>query len=239
MSTLFVAAFFLGLIFNAAPGAVFSETVRQGVRGGFKPALAVQIGSLVGDAFWAILGLAGIGLLLQLDALRWLAGIAGAAYLLYLAWDSWKAASQALSAHLNDAQSAQKNALRSGVLLSLTNPQNVAYWAALGSALGAVGISQPNVSDYAVFFAGFMTSSMLWCFVCAGLVDRVFRRASMCWAKLTYKVCAIAFLVLALNGFRDVFKPHWSPESTSAPEHDRFIQLGGQTITQATFAHDP
>ena len=50
MTTLFAAAFLLGLVFNAAPGAVFAETVRQGMRGGFRPALAVQVGSLVGDA---------------------------------------------------------------------------------------------------------------------------------------------------------------------------------------------
>jgi chemosensory pili system protein ChpE len=212
MITLFISAFILGLIFNAAPGAVFAETVRQGVRGGFRPALAVQIGSLVGDALWAVLGLVGIGLLLQLEALRWPVGIAGAAYLLYLAWDSWKAASQEFSVNTsdgisgNDAQAHQKSALRSGVLLSVTNPQNVAYWAAMGSALGAVGISQPGTVDYLLFFAGFMASSVLWCFVCAGLVDRVFRRAGMRWARLTYKLCAIAFVVLALSSLRDLFK---------------------------------
>ena len=61
MTTLFISAFVLGLVFNAAPGAVFAETIRRGVCGGYRPALAVQIGSLVGDALWAILGLVGIG----------------------------------------------------------------------------------------------------------------------------------------------------------------------------------
>jgi chemosensory pili system protein ChpE len=216
MTTLFISAFILGLIFNAAPGAVFAETVRQGVRGGFKRAFAVQIGSLVGDALWAVLGLVGIGILLQLDALRWPVGIAGAAYLLHLAWDSWKAASQEFSVEVNDAQTQQKSAMRSGVLLSVTNPQNVAYWAAMGSALGAVGISQPTSIDYAVFFAGFMASSILWCFVCAGLVDRVFRRAGQRWVKLTYKLCAIAFMVLALSSLRDLFKTRNSPATLTS-----------------------
>ena len=71
MLMLFASAFVLGLVFNAAPGAVFAETVRQGVRGGYRPALAVQLGSLVGDASWALLGLAGIGLVKQVDTLRW------------------------------------------------------------------------------------------------------------------------------------------------------------------------
>ena len=207
MLTLFISAFILGLIFNAAPGAVFAETVRQGVRGGYRPALLVQFGSLVGDALWALLGLAGIGFLLQLEVLRWPVGLAGIAYLIWLAWGSWRDASQEFSVGVSEQSNADNRALRSGVLLSVTNPQNIAYWAAIGSALGAVGVSQPEASDYAIFFAGFMASSVLWCFVCAALVDRMFRRTGQNWIKTTYRLCAIAFLALALASLRDLVKP--------------------------------
>lgn len=205
MLMLFASAFVLGLVFNAAPGAVFAETVRQGVRGGYRPALAVQLGSLVGDASWALLGLAGIGLVMQVDALRWPIGLAGAAYLLWLSWDSWQAAR---TEHRLDASATaaatQQQALRRGMALSLTNPQNLAYWAAMGSALGAVGVTQPGASDYGVFFAGFMTSSLLWCFVCAALVDRLFRRAAAHWSRFTYRCCAALLLALALGTLRDL-----------------------------------
>ena len=40
MLSLFFTAFVLGLIFNAAPGAVMVQTVRESVAGGFRPALA-------------------------------------------------------------------------------------------------------------------------------------------------------------------------------------------------------
>ena len=65
MFSFFLAAMLLGFVFNAAPGAVFSETLRRGLRDGYKPALLVQIGSLVGDATWAALGLTGLALLLE------------------------------------------------------------------------------------------------------------------------------------------------------------------------------
>ena len=205
MLMLFASAFVLGLVFNAAPGAVFAETVRQGVRGGYRPALAVQLGSLVGDASWALLGLAGIGLVMQVDALRWPIGLAGAAYLLWLSWDSWQAAR---AEHRLDASASaaatQKQALRRGMALSLSNPQNLAYWAAMGSALGAVGVTQPGASDYGVFFAGFMTSSLLWSFACAALVDRLFRRAAAHWSRFTYRCCAALLLALALGTLRDL-----------------------------------
>jgi threonine/homoserine/homoserine lactone efflux protein len=185
---------------------VFAETVRQGVRGGFRPAFQVQAGSLVGDAAWAILGLAGIGLAMQLDALRWPLGLAGAAYLAWLSWDSWQAARVEHTMDAGAAPAAQ-GALKKGMALSLTNPQNIAYWAAMGGAMGAVGVAHPGAADYAVFFAGFMVASVVWCFVCAAIVDRVFRRLGARWARFTYRLCAVALLALALGTLRELFHP--------------------------------
>lgn len=203
MLALFTASFLLGLVYNAMPGAVFAETVRQGVRGGFAPALAVQLGSLTGDALWAVLGLAGVGLLLQLEWLRAPVAMAGVCYLLYLAWDAWRAASRELAVSLDAAQCRRK-ALRAGMLISLTNPHNLAYWAAVGSALGALGVQNPQSADYMIFLAGFMLCSLLWCFFCAAVVDRVFRVAGQHWASVTYKLCALAFAMLALGSLWDL-----------------------------------
>lgn len=219
MLMLFASAFVMGLVFNAAPGAVFTETVRQGVRGGYRPALAVQLGSLVGDASWAVMGLAGIGLAMQVDALRWPIGLAGTAYLLWLSWDSWQAAR---TEHQIDtsvsAAATHQQALRRGMALSLTNPQNLAYWAAMGSALGAVGVAQPSASDYGVYFAGFMASSLLWCFVCAALVDRLFRRAAAHWSRFTYRCCAALLLALALSTLRDLLNTAPAPLPSAAQQ---------------------
>lgn len=204
MLTLFASAFLLGLVFNAAPGAVFAETVRQGLRGGFRPALQVQLGSLVGDALWAVLGLTGMGLLLSLEFLHWPLGLAGVAYLLWLARDAWREASREFTVDTATAVTS-KRALRAGVWLSVSNPQNLGYWAAIAGALGALGVHEPQPADYATFFAGLMSASVLWCFVCAAGVALLFRRAGRAWASLTYRACAIAFLVLALATLRDLF----------------------------------
>jgi len=203
--SVFAAAFGLGLVFNAAPGPVFAATLRHGVRGGFRPALAVQLGSLVGDALWAVLGLAGVGLLATLESLRLPIGIAGALYLLWLARDAWVASRLEFTLEGVDESESRDAALKSGMLLSLTNPQNIGYWAALGSALGAVGVHEPRSADYAVFFAGFMLSSVVWAIVFAGLVDWALGRAGSRWARVTYRMCAILFLALALTSLRELW----------------------------------
>ena len=235
MLSILAAAFGLGLVFNAAPGPVFAETVRRGVRDGFRPALAVQIGSLAGDALWAVLGLAGVGLLLQLPSVRTPIGIAGAIYLVWLAWESWQASTDRFAVRATSVE-ASRSALRSGILLSLTNPQNVGYWAALGSALGAVGVEEPGVVSYAAFFGGFMLSSVVWALLFAWLVDRVLGTAGVYWAAVTYRICAIAFLALALASLRALWiardRPsalHAGPRTTMAwaPHHERVCPFRG------------
>lgn len=190
------------------PGAVFAETVRRGALGGFRPALAVQLGSLSGDALWALLGLAGVGLLLQWDYLRVPVAVLGIVYLLYLAWDSWHGAKQAFVTATNSVavlNAHNSEAMRSGALISLTNPHNVAFWAAAGSALGALGVQEPVLADYAIFFAGFMLCSVCWCFVCAAFIERLFRSLGQRWLGASYKLCAFAFVCFALLSLQQLW----------------------------------
>lgn len=225
MVSVFLAAFVMGLIFNAAPGAVFAETVRRGVRGGFRPALDVQVGSLVGDASWALLGLAGVGLLFQIEAVRLPLGLAGVAYLLWLARLAWKDAESELSVPARDGpESVGSSAIRAGVTLSLTNPQNIAFWAALGSALGTLGVSDPQPTHYAIFFSGFMAASLLWAFVCAALVVMTLGRASGAWVRLTYRLCALGFAVLALSSLYELL-------ARQSPPHR---EMTGQSLSPST-----
>lgn len=205
MLSIVATAFGLGLVFNAAPGPVFAATLHHGVRGGFRPALAVQIGSLAGDALWAILGLAGVGLLATLESVRVPIGIAGVAYLLWLAREAWRASKHEFAVDASGGGDGSQTALRSGMLLSLTNPQNVGYWAALGSAIDAVGVHEPRSPDYAAFFVGFMLSSVIWAVVFAAIVDRVLGRTGVWWARITYRMCAILFLVVALTSLRELW----------------------------------
>ena len=196
----FIQAFILGLLFNAAPGVVFTETIKRGITGGFFPALYVQIGSLAGDAIWAILGLLGVGILLNIDIFKFPLSIIGIIYLIYLAYDSF-VSSNIKYEKIVVSKSMKNSALKSGIFLSITNPQNIAYWAALGSSFGALGIAEPQTSHYFIFFFGFISSSILWCFVCALAVEKTFKYTNSVIKKYIFRICTIAFLYLAVGTF--------------------------------------
>ena len=170
MLALFFSAMALGFLFNAAPGAIFAESLRRGIAGGFGPALQVQIGSLVGDFTWAILGLGGVAALFQLKLVALPLALLGAALLAHLALSSFKDALRAMPDITLTPPDTARSDLSAGVALSLSNPMNITYWAGLGGTISALGVAEPTGMAFIVFLAGFMASSLLWCVICAGFI---------------------------------------------------------------------
>ena len=197
MLTIFFYALVFGFVFCLSPGAVLAETLRRGLLHGFTPALLVQFGSLVGDAVWAIIGLTGIALLIQHDAVRVPLTVVCA---LYLAWlgirsliDAWK-----LPESDDAPASTRQNALATGAAISLANPNNIVYWGALGSALSGIVGTTPSHGQTLMFFAGFMLASVLSCFLIAGLVNLLRQNASPLWQRISYGTCGVVLIYLAV-----------------------------------------
>lgn len=202
MSMVFISAFLFGVAFCLSPGAVLAETLRRGLLHGFRPALMVQVGSLAGDALWALLGLAGLTLLLAQDAVRVPLTLVCAAYLAWLGWRSLGDAWRLPEADDAATPAADRGALLTGAAISLTNPKNIVYWGALGSALAGIVGEAPSLAQTATFFAGFMTASVACCFLCAGLVAWLRRNASAFWQRASHGLCGVLLLGLAALALR-------------------------------------
>ncbi|SDJ50894.1 chemosensory pili system protein ChpE [Nonomuraea maritima] len=199
MAEVFVLALWIGLLFNATPGAVFSESLRRGVRGGFRPAFAVQVGSLAGDAAWALLGLAGVGAVFTVPALRVPLTVAGC---LLLAWLGVTALRDAVfprtgPSFQDERAHPGRGAITVGAAMSLGNPWNVVYWSGAAGAVSAVLGDDAGPASLAVFFAGFMTSSLAWCFVAAGLIAVLRRALPPPAVRVLEAACGLALLAFA------------------------------------------
>jgi len=203
MLTIFFYALIFGFVFCLSPGAVLAETLRRGLLHGFTPALLVQVGSLVGDAVWAVIGLTGIALLIQHDAVRVPLTIVCAVYLAWLGVRSLIDAWQLPQADNAPAGSGQ-SALAVGAAISLANPKNIVYWGALGSALSGIVGATPSHGQTLMFFAGFMLASVLSCFLIAGLVNLLRQNASPLWQRVSYGACGVVLLYLAILAARGI-----------------------------------
>jgi chemosensory pili system protein ChpE len=200
MTELFASAFHLGLLFNAMPGAILAESLRRGLRGGFRPALAVQIGSLAGDFIWALLGLSGAAVLFTIPYVQTPFAIAGAVLLASMAWQSLRDGLSPMPALDPSASAmADRSAMIAGVALSLSNPMNIAYWAGLGGTITVLGVGNPGLTSFTVFLSGFMVSSVMWCFVCAGAIAWMQRFVRPRSWMILHLACAFGLTYFAVS----------------------------------------
>jgi len=182
----FSIAFALGIAFAAPPGIVTAESIRRGLAGGFWQAALVGFGSLIGDAVYAILALAGLAELVQYVAAQRMIAIAGSGVLLYLAWSALRSGTVPQS-----SASKSSGAFAAGALLSLTNPFAIAFWLGFGGVLLASGIEDPK-GHMALLLAVFLAASALWVFILSGLIaagrrfvgPRLFRGVSLASAAI-------------------------------------------------------
>lgn len=216
LAALYLSTAGLGLAFSAPPGVVTAESVRRGLQGGFRPALLVQLGSLIGDAFWAVLAFSGVALLVEHRPVRLVLSLIGAVFLLRLGWRALGAAlgTAAPAAALGGGSSAAlQNAFIRGAALSLSNPFALAFW--LGAGGGAAALAPGRAGHDPVFvvaFAGFMSGSIVWCVSLAALVawGRSLLRPSL--FRLIDGLCGLAFgyygLQLGLKTMHAVLTVH-------------------------------
>jgi chemosensory pili system protein ChpE len=167
--SLFISSFVLAIAFCAPPGVITAETVRRGAARGFIPALFVQFGSLVGDTTWAIIALTGLAFIVQNNGAKIALTLVGILLMLKLAWDAIKDARHGGELTTGTSPSSRGD-FANGAFLSLGNPMNIVFWTGLGTTVFASISGKPQPADFAIFFAGFLSGAILWCFVMAGLV---------------------------------------------------------------------
>ena len=168
MTTLFLSSLVLGIAFCAPPGIITAEAIRRGLARGFRPALLVELGSLIGDATWAIITLAGAAFVVQNLLARLALGLVGTLFLLHLAWSAIWSAKQGVV--LQSKNATGRGDFAAGAVLSLGNPFAVAFWLGVGSSTITTHAPNPQLVHFVVFFCAFMLGGLAWCFFLAGLI---------------------------------------------------------------------
>lgn len=196
--SLAVSSFILGIVFCAPPGIITAETIRRGFARGFRPALFVQFGSLVGDSTWSLIALTGLAFIVQNNTARILLSLFGMGIMVRLAWDAIKGTSTE-----TEAQSARPASeygdFATGALLSLGNPFNIVFWTGIGATAFSGIPDGPQLSHFIIFFTAFMTGAFLWCFFMAGLVAWGRRFVTGTFFRWVNLACGLALGFFALQ----------------------------------------
>ena len=196
--SLFLSSFILAIAFCAPPGVITAETVRRGAARGFVPALFVQFGSLVGDTTWAIIALTGLAFLVQNNVAKIILSMIGIVLMLKLAWDAIR--DTRINMELDtSAPASARGDFATGAFLSLGNPMNIVFWTGLGTTVFASLSGEPQATDFAIFFAGFLSGAVAWCFVMAGLVAWGRKFVTGMFFRWVNVICGIALGYFAVQ----------------------------------------
>ncbi|MFN8498171.1 MAG: LysE family transporter [Anaerolineae bacterium] len=164
-----IAGVLLGISFCMPVGPVTIETVRRGLRGGFGPALALQLGSIIGDTTFCVLAFLGLAPLVTHAAIRVPLWLLGAAVLAYLGIGALRDARRGVTLQVAEALTG-KDSFRTGAVMSLTNPLAILWWVSIGGAMLASGITDTSPVGTASFVVSFVLGCTLYAFFMAALV---------------------------------------------------------------------
>ena len=195
MEALFITAFVMAITFAIQPGPIGFEALRRGLSHGWSAALAVELGSLVGDGVWALLALLGAAILFQNPLVTLMLGFFGCGLLLRFAWDAWRASRASIE--VSTADNRRSNHFVAGAMLSLSNPQNITAWLGMSGVIVGLGFLDPEPLHILVFFSGFMIAQVCWCFFFATLVAHARLILSQRLFRWINQVCAV---ILAFMG---------------------------------------
>lgn len=206
--------FFLSLSLCLDIGLVNVAILSLTLSHGFRPGFWLGLGSCFGDLIYAALALAGMAALLQFEAVRWIVWIGGAAVLLML---TWKMAREALNPAKappvegeEDRASPLPNPWRSfmrGVLLALSSPSAILWFAAVGGALIAKA-GATSAGSAALFLSGFFLGGFGWTLFLCGLASHGRKRAGTGLLRACHVLSALLFAWFSysviVHGYRDL-----------------------------------
>jgi chemosensory pili system protein ChpE len=197
MELLFFSAFGMSIAFAAQPGVIAFEALRRGLARGWRAALHLEIGSLVGDATWALIALIGASVLFQNKIIALILSLFGGYLLLRFAFDAWKASRAEVQAQVGATD--HRGDFTAGAMLSLSNPQNLTFWLGMSGTVIGLGFLDPQPAELATFFVGFMIAQVCWCFFFAGLVGWGRRFINQRFFRSVNAACALLLAVLGAN----------------------------------------
>jgi chemosensory pili system protein ChpE len=201
----------LGVAYVLPPGPVNIETVRRGLVGGARAALAIQLGAVIGDVVYAILALVGVGLLLSYSAAQSLLALIGTGLLVYLGWSALRSGwgnvdivacspAGAASAWPTTPHANLQRTFLTGLAISIANPYGIPFWLSVGSSF-----MQHSHNHGVLFLCGFFLGSLLSSLMIAGLVGRCCSRISPQILRWTSGACGLALIALGLCLGRSMF----------------------------------
>lgn len=205
----FSSGFLLSLSLCLDIGIANIAMITLAMQRGYFHGFWLGIGTCVGDLIYALLALAGMTVLLQFAAVRWVLWIGGGAMLLWFAVKMTLTAFRRHEELRMDEQPQARPLSREfgrGILLAMSSPTAILWFATVGGALIS-RMGQHSTVDTGWFLSGFFLAGVFWTGVLclAGSFGGKLLGARL--LKYSYMASAVIFSYFAIyvivSGYRE------------------------------------
>ncbi|WP_217548453.1 LysE family translocator [Pantoea sp. GbtcB22] len=167
------------------------------------------IGTCIGDLIYAVLALAGMAIVLQFTAVRWVLWIGGGVMLLWFAGKMLYAALQKQAALPETEQQPYRSLLREfsrGVMLAMSSPTAILWFASVGGALIS-RMGHGSAAATSSFLGGFFIAGVVWTCVLCLVGSMGGKLLGQRLLKYSYLASALIFVYFAIyviwSGYRE------------------------------------
>lgn len=172
--TLFATSLAVGFSGALMPGPLVTADIAGAARDGFWVGPALSLGHALAEAA-VVVGLAlGLGRLLKNRWVSGAIGVVGGLFLLWMGWDiGWGAWSGAVGLDLAAAGGAVQPSwtpVLTGIVVSLTNPYWIMWWATVGASYVLLGLREGSAGLVSVYL-GHILSDVSWLILVAFVVS--------------------------------------------------------------------
>ena len=117
------------LILAASPGPGVFATTARALASGFRPALAVMWGIVLGDVMFLLFAVFGLSMVARvLGNLFFIVKACGGAYLIWLGIKIWRQRPESALSHQNPAVRSRWGNFASGLIITLSNPKVILFY---------------------------------------------------------------------------------------------------------------
>ncbi|ATW26260.1 LysE family transporter [Candidatus Formimonas warabiya] len=197
--SLFATSF--GVAFSGAmvPGPMLTVTIDESLNQGYKAGPLIVLGHALVELFLLIGLVWGLNKIIVIPWVQAVIAGIGGLFLLYMAYGILKGAGKAeIDLAASGKGKPGKNIVAKGILVSISNPYFILWWATLGLAYVTIALGK-GVVGLGVFFFGHILADFFWYFLVAYLIGESKRFLSTKIYRILLFACGIFLAFLAVQ----------------------------------------
>jgi threonine/homoserine/homoserine lactone efflux protein len=199
------AAYLVGLSATIPPGTIFTMTITESIRKGFKAGFMVILGHAIVEVGVVLMLILGLGLILASEMVRLSIGVLGGCVLLWMGFDTVRGAFRR-GINLSDEAFLLKNSYNPiirGFIACISNPYFIIWWASVGGTFILNGYEYFGWMSSLVFLIIHWASDFPWfCFIALS-VSRGRRFLSKKIYLIIIGICGVSLSILGLIYLKD------------------------------------